>query len=151
MFNGDFMGKPLCKFFSNIDLLVSEGGEYGHVCGYLAFCSALTFAMGVLWSVISFKPKKVQSKKTSFECGFDALSNCSVPFTLRFYVIALLFLLVDVELILLFPAVFSKGIIVGSMGWFYKTVLAVFLGVMIVGLFHEENEGSLEWKRDEMS
>nr|UPX89013.1 NADH dehydrogenase subunit 3 [Xyloredo sp. E88]UPX89025.1 NADH dehydrogenase subunit 3 [Xyloredo sp. E89] len=100
-----------------------------------------------LWFVMGEKPFFDNfEKKTSFECGFDALSNSWSPFSIRFYIVALLYMVVDIEIILFFCLIFSKGSFFFFFSFFMKFWLVVFLGLLAVALFYEDNEGSLEWK-----
>jgi NADH:ubiquinone oxidoreductase subunit 3 (subunit A) len=82
----------------------------------------------------------------AFECGFDPFVKCCIPFTLRFYIIALLFLIVDIELVLFLPIIFSDYSYLDRFSWLNKLFLVIFCGVLIVGIFHEDKEGNLEWK-----
>jgi len=77
-----------------------------------------------------------------FECGFSPKFNARLPFTLRFFLIALIFLVFDVELVLLFPFLvnfFLKG------RFLIAIIIISILAILAAGLFHEWNQGSLEW------
>nr|YP_010393005.1 NADH dehydrogenase subunit 3 [Xylonora corona]UPX88867.1 NADH dehydrogenase subunit 3 [Xylonora corona] len=111
------------------------------------FCLVVPLGFGGLWLILSDKPvMNYWDKKTSFECGFDSLSDSWSPFSVRFYILGLLFLVVDIEIVLFFCLVFSKGIFFGFFSFFTKSWLCVFLGLLGVALIHEKSEGSLEWK-----
>nr|YP_009350092.1 NADH dehydrogenase subunit 3 [Homoiodoris japonica]AKK32254.1 NADH dehydrogenase subunit 3 [Homoiodoris japonica] len=81
-------------------------------------------------------------KMTAFECGFDPLSKMRSPFSTRFFLLVVLFLIFDVEIALLFPvlSVFSS-----SLNFFTISGLLLFLVVLLFGVFHEWNEGALDW------
>jgi len=83
-----------------------------------------------------------REKRSPFECGFDPIKTARLPFSLRFFLLAIIFLIFDVEIVLLFPLLvrisrsFSAKITIRGF---------IFLIILIVGLFHEWNEGSLDW------
>nr|YP_010393021.1 NADH dehydrogenase subunit 3 [Xylophaga dorsalis]UPX88883.1 NADH dehydrogenase subunit 3 [Xylophaga dorsalis] len=111
------------------------------------FCLLVPTGFMGIWFIMSDKTGfNYWDKKTSFECGFDCLSSSWLPFSLRFYILALLFMVVDVEIILFFCFVFSKGLYVFSFSYFMKFWLSIFLFLLGGALFHEYNEGSLDWK-----
>ena len=80
-------------------------------------------------------------KLEAYECGIKAASDSRGRYTVRFYIIAILFVIFDVETIFLFPwAVESK-----HLGWFGVAEVAVFLAVLIVGYVWAYKKGALEW------
>jgi NADH-quinone oxidoreductase subunit A len=84
-------------------------------------------------------PSKV--KLEAYECGIQAASNARGRYTVRFYIIAILFVIFDVETIFLFPwAVRSK-----QLGWFGVAEVAVFLAILVVGYIWAYKKGALEW------
>nr|QAU54071.1 NADH dehydrogenase subunit 3 [Cellana radiata] len=107
----------------------------------LIFILISFLVMGIGWMVCA-RSYSDQEKSTPFECGFDSLGFSRIPFSLRFFLLAVVFLIFDVEVVLLFPFI-SKSLcqfnlmLVGS-GY-------CFLGILLVGLIHEWKEGSLDW------
>nr|WRW55952.1 NADH dehydrogenase subunit 3 [Pseudocuneopsis yangshuoensis] len=85
-----------------------------------------------------------REKVTPFECGFDPMGSSRVPFSLRFFLLAVIFVVFDVEIVLLFPVV----MMVGSSWMWVSSYLAllVFLVLLFGGVIHEWREGSLEWE-----
>nr|AAP74626.1 NADH dehydrogenase subunit 3 [Ruditapes philippinarum]AAP74640.1 NADH dehydrogenase subunit 3 [Ruditapes philippinarum]QTF98761.1 NADH dehydrogenase subunit 3 [Ruditapes philippinarum] len=108
----------------------------------------LSIVLLMISLMVSQKCRFEKDKLTSFECGFDSMSSSRMPFSLRFFLLALLFMVFDLEMILLFPYVFSVASVKIKMGVVSKIWSFVFLVVLIVGLFHELNEGTLDWNKD---
>nr|QBR55113.1 NADH dehydrogenase subunit 3 [Diamphipnopsis sp. SD-2019] len=103
---------------------------------------ALAVVVMMLASVLSKKTITDREKSSPFECGFDPKSSSRLPFSLRFFLIAVIFLIFDVEIALLLPMVL---ILPQShlMNWFM--VGGFFLMILLIGLYHEWNQGALEW------
>nr|YP_009373431.1 NADH dehydrogenase subunit 3 [Mutela dubia]AQT38514.1 NADH dehydrogenase subunit 3 [Mutela dubia] len=85
----------------------------------------------------------VENEKCSpFECGFDPVGSSRTPFSLRFFLLAVIFVVFDVEVVLLFPFVMSLGDFVSVAGYIAFFVLLI---ILLFGVIHEWREGSLEW------
>jgi NADH-quinone oxidoreductase subunit A len=81
------------------------------------------------------------TKLEAYECGIKAASNARGRYTVRFYIIAILFVIFDVETVFLFPwAVRYK-----QLGWFGVAEVAVFLAILVVGYIWAYKKGALEW------
>nr|YP_009542010.1 NADH dehydrogenase subunit 3 [Xiphidiopsis gurneyi]AYR06710.1 NADH dehydrogenase subunit 3 [Xiphidiopsis gurneyi] len=103
---------------------------------------ALAMIVMILASILSKKSITDREKSSPFECGFDPKSSARLPFSLRFFLIAVIFLIFDVEIALLLPVTLimqSSNII----SWI--AVSMFFLLILLIGLFHEWNQGALEW------
>nr|YP_009745925.1 NADH dehydrogenase subunit 3 [Dolichosciara megumiae]QIH95783.1 NADH dehydrogenase subunit 3 [Dolichosciara megumiae] len=98
--------------------------------------------MMILASILSKKSFYDREKNSPFECGFDPKSSSRLPFSLRFFLITIIFLIFDVEITLIFPMIpmmtFAK-----LSDWFFTSMF--FVTILIMGLFHEWNQGALEW------
>lgn len=91
-------------------------------------------------------------KLTSYECGEETTGNAWLPFNTRFYVIALIFLLFDVEMVFVFPwaIVFGNHEMINAdprWGWLALTEMFLFLGILILGLAYVWAKGDLDWIR----
>nr|APF47423.1 NADH dehydrogenase subunit 3 [Microgaster campestris] len=81
-------------------------------------------------------------KNSPFECGFEPFESSRLPFSIHFYLIGILFLIFDVEIILLFPMLNSLKIL-NFMNWLYSSLLILL--ILYLGLEFEKNEGILKW------
>nr|ASY98554.1 NADH dehydrogenase subunit 3 [Parymenopus davisoni] len=102
----------------------------------------ISFIVMMLTNFLSKKIIEDREKNSPFECGFDPMSSSRLPFSLRFFLIAIIFLIFDVEIALILP----MTIILTSSNmkmWMITSIL--FLLILTIGLYHEWNQGSLEW------
>nr|URX54506.1 NADH dehydrogenase subunit 3 [Glyptotermes sp. 19 AB-2022a] len=102
----------------------------------------LTMIIMTMTSLLSKKNIEDREKSSPFECGFDPKSSARLPFSLRFFLIAVIFLIFDVEIALLLPMTIVM-MMSNMKSW--MSISSIFLLVLIVGLYHEWNQGSLEW------
>ncbi len=80
-------------------------------------------------------------KLSAYECGFNAFDDARMKFDVRFYLVAILFIIFDLEVAFLFP----WAITFGGLGWFGFISMMIFLGVLTVGFVYEWKKGALEW------
>nr|YP_010535824.1 NADH dehydrogenase subunit 3 [Cerogria janthinipennis]UYB79036.1 NADH dehydrogenase subunit 3 [Cerogria janthinipennis] len=105
--------------------------------------SFIMFILIIILNLISKKSYKDREKMSPFECGFDPKSSSRLPFSLHFFLMAILFLIFDVEITILFPMVILMNV---TNILLYFISMFFFIIILILGLFHEWNEGSLNWK-----
>lgn len=88
-------------------------------------------------------PHRPDSAKLSpYECGFEAFEDARMKFDVRYYLVAILFILFDLEIAFLFPwAAVAK-----ELGWFGYSAMMIFLAILIVGFIYEWKKGALEWE-----
>lgn len=116
------------------------------IVGGLLFVSA-----ALLVSRIIRPSRPSEEKLTSYESGEDPIGSPWVQFNARFYVIALIFLLFEVEIVFLFPwaTIFSNKELInktdGAWGWFALTEMMIFVGLLALGLVYAWKNGHLDW------
>jgi NADH-quinone oxidoreductase subunit A len=81
-------------------------------------------------------------KLSPYECGFEAFEDARMKFDVRYYLVAILFILFDLEIAFLFP----WAIVLSELGWFGVISMGVFLLILVVGFVYEWMKGALEWE-----
>nr|YP_010510800.1 NADH dehydrogenase subunit 3 [Dermestes dimidiatus]QXQ00379.1 NADH dehydrogenase subunit 3 [Dermestes dimidiatus] len=98
--------------------------------------------MITICTIISKKTFMDREKMSPFECGFDPKTSSRLPFSLQFFLIAVIFLIFDVEITLLIPLIIVMKTINSIM---FTMITISFILILIGGLFHEWKQGALEW------
>ncbi len=83
-----------------------------------------------------------KAKNSPFECGFEAFEDARVKFDVRYYLVAILFIIFDLEIAFLFP----WAIVLSKIGLFGILAMGIFLGVLVIGFIYEWKKGALEWE-----
>nr|ANJ70699.1 NADH dehydrogenase subunit 3 [Uloma sp. BMNH 1425257] len=102
----------------------------------------ITLLLIIVLNLTSKKMILDREKMSPFECGFDPKSSARLPFSLHFFLIAIIFLIFDVEITLLLPMIISlkfNNIIM------YTITTSLFIFILLIGLFHEWKQGALDW------
>ena len=81
-------------------------------------------------------------KLSPYECGFEAFEDAHMKFDVRYYLVAILFILFDLEIAFLFP----WAIVLQDIGWFGLVAMLIFLAILVVGFIYEWKKGALEWE-----
>nr|QWM94255.1 NADH dehydrogenase subunit 3 [Sisyra aurorae] len=103
---------------------------------------AISIIMMIIASILSKKSFYDREKNSPFECGFDPKTSARLPFSLHFFLIAIIFLIFDVEIAILLPMIlilnYSNLIM-----WTFTSMF--FIIILLGGLYHEWNQGALKW------
>ena len=103
---------------------------------------ALSLSVGFIVLNFLFSPKNPDPEKLSaYECGFEAFGDSRMEFDVRFYLVAILFIIFDLEIAFLFPWAISLGNL-GSLGFWS---MMIFLFILTVGFVYEWKKGALDW------
>ena len=104
---------------------------------------ALFLSVGFIVLNYLFSPKKPDPEKLSaYECGFEAFSDSRMEFDVRFYLVAILFIIFDLEIAFLFPWAISLG----QIGLYGFCSMMLFLFILTVGFIYEWKKGALDWE-----
>ena len=115
--------------------------EYLPILIFLGLAVVISVGAVVASLIISSQHPDV-AKNSAYECGFEPFSDSRHKFDVRFYLVAILFIIFDLEVAFLFPWAVSLG----SIGAFGFWSMVVFLGVLTVGFIYEWKKGALEWE-----
>nr|YP_009342999.1 NADH dehydrogenase subunit 3 [Austropotamobius torrentium]APS87213.1 NADH dehydrogenase subunit 3 [Austropotamobius torrentium] len=102
----------------------------------------ISVAVMMFSSLVSKKMIVDREKSSPFECGFDPKGSARLPFSLRFFLLAVIFLIFDVEITLLMPLAFIL-MLADIFTWVWLGL--VFLFILLLGLYYEWSEGALDW------
>jgi len=116
--------------------------EFLHILYYMGIAMAISLGL-VLVSVLLVSRTYDIEKNSAYECGFHPFEDTRGKFDVRFYLVALLFIIFDLEVAFLFPWVVSFNNYIGLFE--YLSVL-VFLYILLVGFYYEWQKGALEWE-----
>ncbi len=106
---------------------------------------AVGFGMAIVMLILGFllSPSRPDEAKNSpFECGFEAFGDARMKFDVRYYLVAILFIIFDLEIAFLFP----WAITLDKIGLFGLISMGIFLSVLIIGFIYEWKKGALEWE-----
>ena len=115
--------------------------QYFPILLFILFGLGLGALLLVMGRVVSpFKPDP--EKLSPYECGFEAFEDARMKFDVRYYLIAILFILFDLEIAFLFP----WAVVLPDIGHFGFVAMLLFLAILVVGFIYEWKKGALEWE-----
>jgi NADH-quinone oxidoreductase subunit A len=125
--------------------VASVAADYLPILLFLAVALGLSMAFVVLPMLVSRLTganKPYPDKLTEYECGFPAFEDSRAQFDVRFYLVAILFIVFDLEAAFLFP----WAVTVFDLGWTAWIAMMIFLAELVVGLVYAWKKGALEWE-----
>jgi NADH-quinone oxidoreductase subunit A len=114
--------------------------DYLPLAVFLAVACAIGIALLIAPFIVAYS-RPDPEKLSAYECGFNAFDDARMKFDVRFYLVAILFIIFDLEVSFLFP----WAIAFGKLGVFGFWSMMVFLGVLTIGFIYEWRKGALEW------
>jgi NADH-quinone oxidoreductase subunit A len=108
---------------------------------FMGIAVGIGVALIVLGALIA-PHKPTPDKLSSYECGFPPFEDARIKFDVRFYLIAILFIIFDLEVAFLFP----WAVIFKELTWPPIIAMAIFLGLLLIGFIYEWKKGALEWE-----
>ena len=103
--------------------------------------ATLLLVLGSGLGRLSVKAKNDPAKLSPYECGFEAFEDSRMKFDVRYYLVAILFIVFDLEIAFLFP----WAVALNKVGMFGLIAMAIFLAILVVGFIYEWKKGALEW------
>ncbi len=108
---------------------------------FLIVSTVIGLSLLVLGSLLG--PNRPGGEKLSpYECGFEAFEDARMKFDVRYYLVAILFIIFDLEIAFLFP----WAVVLDELGWAGIASMGIFLGLLVVGFIYEWKKGALEWE-----
>ena len=105
--------------------------------------------MGAVMIIIGFGLGKLMgharpdaAKQSPYECGFEVFEDARIKFDVRYYLIAILFIIFDLEIAFLFP----WAVVINEIGLAGFSAMMIFLGLLVIGFIYEWRKGALEWE-----
>jgi NADH-quinone oxidoreductase subunit A len=114
--------------------------DYLPLAIFMAVALGICLALLVAPFLVAYK-RPDSEKLSAYECGFNAFDDARMKFDVRFYLVAILFIIFDLEVSFLFP----WAVAFGDLGLYGYWSMMVFLGVLTVGFIYEWRKGALEW------
>ncbi|HEY5791591.1 MAG TPA: NADH-quinone oxidoreductase subunit A [Gammaproteobacteria bacterium] len=106
-------------------------------------CIGLAVGVGAMLAGAVLGPHRPDPEKNSpYECGFEAFEDARMKFDVRYYLVAILFMIFDLEIAFLFP----WAVVLDQIGMFGFLAMVLFLGILVVGFIYEWKKGALEWE-----
>jgi len=116
-------------------------GEYLPILLFLIVSAGIGIALLVIGSLLG--PRQPSAEKLSpYECGFEAFEDARMRFDVRYYLIAILFIVFDLEIAFLFP----WAVVFKDLGMQAIVAMTIFLGILVVGFVYEWKKGALDWE-----
>jgi NADH-quinone oxidoreductase subunit A len=114
--------------------------DYLPLVVFIAVAFGISFAILVAPFLLAYKQPDAE-KLSAYECGFNAFDDARMKFDVRFYLVAILFIIFDLEVSFLFP----WAVVFGDLGVYGFWSMMVFLAVLTIGFIYEWKKGALEW------
>lgn len=115
--------------------------EYFPILVFIFVGLGLGIAMMGAGSLLS-KHSPDDAKVSPYECGFGAFENTRIPFDVKFYLVAILFIIFDLETAFFVP----WATVLRELGWFGFNAMMLFLGLLVIGFIYEWKKGALDWE-----
>nr|YP_009192101.1 NADH dehydrogenase subunit 3 [Limnoperna fortunei]AKP18679.1 NADH dehydrogenase subunit 3 [Limnoperna fortunei] len=98
--------------------------------------------------MIQIRKQANRDKLSPYECGFQPLMSARVSFSLRFYLVMIMFVIFDVEVVLMIPVLF---VLYGAKDMWSSISVFLFILILILGVLYERRDGSMDWSMDSKS
>ena len=134
------MGRPLAAATHGSEMITALWNAYLPLVIFLGVALVIGLLLLAIPFLIAFKQPDPE-KLSAYECGFNAFDDARMKFDVRYYLVAILFIIFDLEVAFLFP----WAVAFGKIGVFGFWSMMVFLAVLTIGFIYEWRKGALEW------
>jgi NADH-quinone oxidoreductase subunit A len=114
--------------------------QYLPIVVFIGIALVIGLALLVAPFIVAYKAPDSE-KLSAYECGFNAFDDARMKFDVRFYLVAILFIIFDLEVAFLFP----WAVAFGEIGLYGYVSMMIFLGILTIGFIYEWKKGALEW------
>lgn len=129
------------------DIATATSGPVNYLPIVLMFIVAAGFVVTTMAVTHLLGPKKKSKVKLeTFECGIESMGNARVPFSIKYFLVAILFVLFDVEVIFMYPWAVNFRSLGQEMGGLIFVEMLAFMGFLLVGFFYIIKKGALKWE-----
>ena len=125
---------------SEADRMSALVQDYLPLVVFIGVCLGMGLALLIAPFIVAYRQPDPE-KLSAYECGFNSFDDARMKFDVRFYLVAILFIIFDLEVAFLFP----WAVAFGDLGLFGFWSMMLFLGVLTIGFFYEWRKGALEW------
>ena len=115
--------------------------DYLFILIFIVLACALGIIMMILGRLIG-KSKPYADKNAPYECGFEVFESAHIPVDVRFYLVAILFIIFDLETAFFFP----WAVVLRKISWLGYSSMMAFLAILVIGFIYEWKKGALEWE-----
>lgn len=135
--------KGIFVAYSHSKIRIMQSDQLNYIPILMQFILAVGFVVGTILVSSKLGPKRTSEiKNKNFECGIESVGNARIPFSVKYFVVAILFVLFDVEVIFLYPwAVNFK-----ELGMEGMVKMVIFMLLLLVGFFYIIKKKALEWE-----
>ena len=116
-------------------------GAYLPILIFMCIAVFLATVVVIIPRIVGVR-KPDHEKLSPYECGFEAFEDSRMKFDVRYYLVAILFIIFDLEIAFLFP----WAVVLDQIGMFGFIAMMLFLGILVVGFIYEWKKGALEWE-----
>ena len=123
---------------------MSDSGlhAYGPLVIHLLVAAFLAGTIATLSKVVGWR-RPSKAKLQAYECGMEPTGDAREPFSVKFYLVAMVFILFDVEAIFLYPWAY----VFRALGWYGFVEMMIYIAILLVGYFYLWKKGALDWHR----
>ena len=115
--------------------------DYLYILIFILFAAVLGVVLMTLARLVA-NSKPNPEKNAPYECGFAAFESAHIPADVRFYLVAILFIIFDLETAFFFP----WALVLREISWVGYATMMIFLGILVIGFIYEWKKGALEWE-----